>query len=176
MTTARLTKRRTSLEKHSEEVVALLLTGSTAPYIAEKYSVSREAVRKFIQRHAEKLSALEAEVAKRVEDYAIADKVERIAVNDMLRNLLLQVKDARAKGGTGIETGLVVMREKALGSGDAMTIVEEYEIDPSLVQLIDRLHTSTANELGQRPRPPEANISVNVLNAVQLVWNDGEPA
>ena len=162
MTAPRVTQRRTSLEKHQAEVIALLLTGSTAPAIAEKYKVRRESVHRFMRRHSDKLAALQQVVVKQVEDYAIAQKVNRIATNDMLKNLLLQVRDDRAAGGTGIETGLVVRREKALGSGRDMTIVEEYEIDPALITLIDKLHNSTADELGDKPRP-DTNVHQNLV-------------
>lgn len=158
MTTARLTKRRTSLEKHQDEVIAFLLNGWMPVRIAEHFKVSKEAVRKFQQRHVDKLAALEAIVAKEVTDYAIAAKVNRVATADMLKNLLLEVRDARSKGKMGMETGLIVRREKALGSGDNMVIVEEYEIDPSLVMLIDKLHNSVATELGQLPK---ANVNIN---------------
>jgi len=168
MTARRATARRTSLEKHQDEVIALLLTGTKPGQVATKYAVHRSSVAKFITRHADRLEALQAVVTKQVEDYAIAVQVNRIAVNDMLRSLLLQVKDARANGKTGIETGLVVRREKALGSGKDMTIVEEYEIDPALVTLIDKLHNSTANELGQLPKGDGAHASAAVVNIVRI--------
>ncbi len=153
MTTARLTKRRTSLEKHKAEVIAFLLTGWIPARIAEKYSVSREAVSKFIQRHADELTALQTVVDKQVTDYAIAHKVNRIVAKDQRWQLLEQVRQARAKGDQGMETGLVVRTYKALGSGDNMTIVEEFKIDDGLLSAMDRLEHMTAEELAQLPRP-----------------------
>ena len=171
MTAPRLTKRRTSLEKHQDEVIAFLLNGWNWARIAEKYSVSRQAVMMFQRRHADKLQALQAVVTKQVEDYAIAQKVNRVATNDMLKNLLLQVRDARARGEMGMETGLVVRREKALGSGDGMVIVEEYEIDPAVVMLIDRLHHATANELGQLPKAATVDLSDRRTYILEVVTN-----
>ena len=168
MTTPRATKRRTSLEKHQDEVIAFLLNGWNWERIAQKYGVHRSSVMKFQQRHADKLQALQAVVAKQVEDYAIAHKVNRIATNDLLRSLLLQVRESRAAGGTGIETGLVVRRLKALGSGDNMSIVEEFEVDPSVVNLVDKLHNSTATELGQLPKGDAGATAIaTVVNIIR---------
>jgi hypothetical protein len=76
----------------------------------------------------------------------------------------------------GIETGLVVRREKALGSGRNMTIVEEYEVDPSIVQLIDRLHNSTADELGQKPKAASVDLSDRRTYVLQVVTSgNGAP-
>ncbi len=164
MTVARSTLRRTSLEKHKGEVIALLLTGMKPGEIATKYKVHPSALTKFMRRHEDRLVTLRDKVTAQVEDYAIAAKVNRVATNDLLKNLLDQVREARQNGGTGIETGLVVRTYKALGSGDNMQIVEEYSIDPALLAAVDRLHRSTAEELGQLPRPEQnVNLRAQVL-------------
>ena len=171
MTQPRATKRRTSLEKHQDEVIAFLLIGWTLEQIATKYSVHRSSVLRFQERHADRLTALQEVATKQTENFAIAHVVNRVATNDMLKNLLLDVREARSRGEMGMETGLVVRREKALGSGDNMTIVEEYEIDPAIVTLIDRLHNSTADELGQKPRGATLDLSDRRTYVLQVVTN-----
>lgn len=135
-------------------------------------TITHQAVALWRERHAAELAEARAEIDRQVTDYAIADKVNRVAVNDMLRNLLLQVRDDRANGKQGMETGLVVRREKALGAGRNMTIVEEFEIDPALITLIDRLHSSTADELGQRPKAASLDMSDRRTYVLQLVTKD----
>ena len=130
-------------------------------------TISPQAVTQWRARHSEEIGAITAEVVREVAEYAIATKANRVGIDNLLRDLLLQVRDARAGGASGIETGLVVRREKALGSGNNMVIVEEYEIDPSLVTLIDRLHNSVADELGQKPKP-----NVNINTGVQVLVRD----
>lgn len=80
MTQARATARRTSLEKHKDEVIALLLTGWNQEQVATKYKVNPSSVHRFIDRHSDKLSALQAEVTRQVEDLAIANKVNRLMI------------------------------------------------------------------------------------------------
>lgn len=169
MTTARLTKRRTSLEKHQDEVIAFLLNGWIPARIAEKFSVSIPAVMKFQQRHADRLNALNEVVAKQVTDYAISAKVNRIIAKDSRWHLLEQVRLARAKGEEGMETGLVVRTYKALGSGNNMSIVEEYKVDDGLLSALDRLEHSAAEELAQLPKAGDVTVNANNGSKVLVI-------
>lgn len=168
MTTRRATARRTSLEKHQDEVIALLLTGTRPADVAEKYKVARSSVTKFITRHADRLEALQAEVAKQVEDYAISQKVFRIATKDLLHSLLEQVRVARSKGETGIETGLIVKQLKAVGSGENAIFVEEFKLDDALLAAFERLEHSAAEELGQLPKGGDAIAQAAVTNIIRI--------
>jgi len=157
-------------------IIGMILAGGKDTAIAravsnKRLTVTRQAIGAFRRRHADTLEPEEARMQREAADYAIANKVNRIATNDLLKNLLLTVRDERAAGRTGIGTGLVVMREKALGSGDNMTIVEEYEIDPAIVTLIDKLHNSTANELGQLPKGRTLDLSDRRTYVLQVVTN-----
>lgn len=164
MTTPRVTSRRTALEKHREEVIALLLTGSKPVEIATKYKVSRSSLTKFMVRHVDKLTALRTEIQKRSEDYLVADKVARIAAKDQRWALLEQVRRERAAGGTGLESGLVVKTYKMVGSGKNAVMVEEYKIDPGLLDGFDRIERGAAEELGQIPKADQnVNLRAQVL-------------
>lgn len=159
-------------------MLELVLTGMSDAQVAtalstKTASVSPQAVTQFRDRHADQIAGVQAERLRLASDYAIAHTVNRVATNDMLKNLLLDVRAARAAGGTGMETGLVVKREKALGSGRNMTVVEEYEIDPALVTLIDRLHSSTADELGQKPRSSTLDLSDRRTYVLQIMKANG---
>lgn len=162
MTTRRATSRRTSLEKHQDEVIALLLTGTRPIDVAAKYKVARSSVTKFINRHADRLEALNAEVAKQIEDFAIAHKVNRVASKELRWQLLEQVRQARARGEHGMETGLVVRTFKSIGSGRNMQVVEEFKVDNELLAAMDRLEHSAAEELGELTQKVE-------LKAMMLV-------
>ena len=162
MPAAKATARRQSLEKHQDEVIALLLTGSHAVDIAKKYKVHRASVSKFIKRHALELAALNEKVAQQVEDYAIAHQVNRIIAKDGRWQLLEKVRQARANGEQGIETGLVVKRYKLIGYGKDAQVVEEYEIDTGLLAAMDRLERGAAEELDQLPKAGKGDTNVNV--------------
>lgn len=176
MAPTRQTKRRTKLERFATEVIGMRVNGLDQRDIARRFKVTESAVSHFFDRHADEYLDMEAQVAKGVEDYMIAHKVNRTAVRDMLHAGLLEVRRQRSKGLTGADTGLVVREYKMLGSGENATMVEEWKIDKSLVELIDRLERSTAEELGQLPK---AGINVNIDNRTQVLVREvlkDEPA
>ena len=169
MTAPRLTKRRTVLERHRAEVIGLTLD-HTDSQVARFYQVSREAVGAFRQRHADEIAEARALVDAAVLGRTIAEKAARIEAKDQRWHLLEDVRQARAAGGTGMETGLVVRQYKALGSGKSMQVVEEYAIDTGMLAALDRLEHSAAEELAQLPKP-ETNIQIMAQN-VQLKWDN----
>jgi hypothetical protein len=157
MTTARLTKRRTSLEKHKDEVIALLLTGSTPAQIAEKYHVSKAALTKFQQRHCDRLAALHAEVERQVSDYAIAEVVNVIAGMDEDWRGLGQVQRDRAADKTyadvpGYSTGLMAHTYKSVGSGDNQQLVDEFKVDTAVIAERRNLAMAAMQLLGKMPK------------------------
>ena len=175
MTTPRATARRTSLEKHREEVIALLLTGWKPEEIATKYRVNPSSLTKFQRRHADKLSSLRAEVERRVEDAAIASKVRRILDADADYHLLGDVITARQKDERydepGYSTGLMAHSLKAIGGGDNMSIVDEFKVDTAMVAERRALRRSVAEELAQLPRP-DINIQQNIVLIRQVIGVD----
>lgn len=141
------------LEAKSAEVLALLIEGRTQAYVARTFGVSREAIRKFVNRHLAELSTSRQRVAAAVIEHAITEKVNRIADAQWRRDLLVAVREARAKGDTGMDTGIVARQYKMIGSGKNVEMVEEYKVDTAFLAewRANDLHVS--EELGQRPRP-----------------------
>lgn len=153
MTTPRATKRRTSLEKHQDEVIAFLLNGWNWERIAQKYGVHRSSVMKFQARHADKLQALQAVVTKQVEDYAIAQKVNRIAELQWWYDRTRE--EADRDGLTIVEQVLTVSKDGV----ETTTITKDYRA--AMVREARALLSDAADELGQKPRPEQHN-TVNV--------------
>ena len=153
MTTKRLTKRREVLERHRGAIIADIIEGMRDVDIATKYGVSRAAVNGFNKRYAveivQGLEALEAEL----ERYAIASKVNRIAAKDRRWQLLEALRQARAKGKSGEDTGLGAKTYKTIGQGEDATLVVEFKLDGELLAAMERAERSTAEELGQLPKP-----------------------
>lgn len=168
MTTKRVTQRRTKLEKHFSEVFTDCMAGMNLPEIAAKYGVDPSAVTRFKQRNAEALDQAMREVIDYSRQTAIADKQYRLMVKDRLETLLEKVRQDRANGGTGLETGLVAKTYRMIGSGLNAQIVEEYKVDTGLVAAIDSLHKSAAEELGQLPRPDQ-NVNVKAMLLVREI-------
>lgn len=167
MTVARLTARRTRLERNGMEAIGMLLDGASQAEVGRKYKVTESAVSQFVDRHAQQLADMRSAVNKGAEDYMIAHKVDRIRLRDFLRSQLLEVRKARAKGDTGEETGLVVKTYKQIGNGRNVQLVEEWKIDPALVNLIETLQHATAEELGQLPKSGDVNL--NIDNRTQIL-------
>lgn len=161
------------LERRHAEVIGWLIEGKTVGEVAKLVStkrqqVSSQAVCAFRKRHAAELGPLVAEVEKQITDYAIASKVNRIKAMDQRWHLLESVRQARAKGETGEETGLVVRQYKALGSGKFMQVVEEWKIDPALLAAMAELERDAAEELGQLNKDGEKATAVaTVVNIIR---------
>jgi hypothetical protein len=89
---------------------------------------------------------------------AIAKRARRVRAQDERWRKLLQVIEERAadpkvQNAPGGKTGLLVRTLKALGSGPAMQIVEEYEFDAALARELRELEKHAATELGHRTGP-----------------------
>jgi len=85
----------------------------------------------------------------------IADLLNRVARKNADWLALQRIKAARAANPDnhrfdGGDTGLIVVRLKAVGTGQSQMIVEEAAIDTSLLAELDRLEEGVAKELGQR--------------------------
>lgn len=169
MTQARATNRRTTLEKHSQDVIVMLVDGKTQYEVAQFYKVHFSSVMRFVDRHAGEIEALRAEVAERARDLLISNKFNRLAAKDLRWQLLEGVRQARAKGETGEDTGLVVRQFKMLGSGENAQMVEEWKIDDALLAALERVEHGAAEELDQLPRGPASKVEVSVGVLVRYV-------
>lgn len=175
MTIARVTSRRTRLEKQRENVIADLLGHMTQEQVAAKYGVAPGSVQKFKVRHADKLTELSLAVEARVEDYAIASKVNRIAALqdrwDRMKALLdARAKDSRYSDEPGYETGLMIHQLKAIGRGEDFQLVNLYVTDAQLLAEMRATERAVAEELGSLPKQ---DITLNVQNNIlQLTWGE----
>lgn len=175
MTQARATKRRTTLEKKRELVLADLVNGMTQAQVAAKYSVHPTSVHRFAERYSDKLTELSLAVEARVEDYAIASKVNRIAALqdrwDRMKALLdARAKDSRYSDEPGYDTGLMIHQLKAVGRGEDFQLVNLYVTDAQLLAEMRATERAVAEELGSLPKQ---DITLNVQNNIlQLTWGE----
>ena len=150
------------LERRKASVFEAFIRGSTIAGIAERFGVAYNSAHAFINRHAEELRLLRADLEKQVTDYAIAQQVERIAALDdrwqRQRSLIeIRSKDTRFKE-PGYETGLLVHQLKAVGD----EIVDTYQVDTGLLAEMRNTERAAAEQLGQLPRP-DVHINQNVV-------------
>ena len=138
-----------TLEAQASEIIAYLVSGKTQAATAREFGASREAIRKFVNRHLEELSTNRQRVADAVIEHAITEKVNRIADAQWRRDLLVAVREARAKGETGMATGIVARQYKMLGSGKSAAVVEEYKVDTAFLAEWRANDHQVAEELGQ---------------------------
>lgn len=166
MTTPRRTARRTKLEKRRQDVIALIVEGKGSREIARIIGCARDSVHSFQARHAEEIDALRRELEQRVEAYAITKQVNRIRDAQLRRDLLDQVRESRASGGTGMETGIVLRQYKTLGSGEFAETVEEYKVDTAFLAEWRANDKQVAEELGQIQQPAP---NINIDNRTQIL-------
>lgn len=167
------------------KVIEYVLLGQSDAQVAaavstKSWAVTRQAITAFRHRHAEELAAATARVEREIVDYAIAQKVNRIAAMDDRWQRMKTLIDARAtderySDEPGYETGLMVHQLKAVGKGEDFQLVDLYVTDAGLLAEMRATERAAADELGQMPKQ-DANVNVNVAVGVQLVWQDGSPA
>ena len=165
MTARRLTKRRAVLERHKDEVIALVLDGKSDPEIAAKYSCRRESVYLFRERHKAELSALMLQVGDMLIGVALANKQQRVVDADTDYQRLGQVIEARAADTRydepGYSSGLMVHEVKALGGGENVTFVDQYKVDTAVIAERRALRRAVAEEMDQLPKGNGDTINDN---------------
>lgn len=143
------------------QIKALILEGVSDSEIARTIGgVTRQAIFAWRKRHAAELAPVIAAMEKSIEDYAIAQKVRRIAAMDDrwqrgMQLIAVRAGDARFKE-PGYETGLMVHRLKVIGSGKFTETVDEYAVDTGLLASLLALEEKAAAEMGQLPRAESA--------------------
>jgi len=150
--------------------------GAVPSQIAAKFDVEYSTVKRFLDRHAEEITKLNAEATAQLDALVIADKVERIsALNEiwLKHRELVQTRaaDKRYKE-PGYSTGLMTHSLKAVGSGPFAEIVDEYKYDAAVVSAITDIQRKAAEELGQLPKS-EQTINVGVF-VRQVAGYEGE--
>jgi len=127
-----------------KKVEAWILEGVKDAEIARRVGVHRSAIFRFRQRHEAEVTAAVAEVERQISDYAIANKVQRIADLDMLRSKAIAELD---------ENGYAWDEPTKYGT--------KRKVSGAVADLKSTLHQA-AEELGELPRP-DVNINNNVL-------------
>lgn len=177
MSGTRLAKRRTVLErpKQCAQAIALVLEGKSDADVAAVMKVSRQAVTAFRHRHADELAPAVAEIERQIIDYAIADKVNRIAGADADYNALGAVIEARANDKRydepGYATGLMAHTLKVIGSGRNQEVIDEYKVDTALVAERRAIRREVAEALGQLPKTTDITIENQVSVIVREYTN-----
>lgn len=166
-----------TLERRKDKVFELIYAGLNDTECARlltrgRGKASPQAVSEFRKRHAAEIEAHKLEKVKAVEDFDIASQFKRTMVRDMIHTKLLEVIREREQGKHGTSTGLVVKTKKAVGTGKNQEIIDEYRLDPSVIQMIDLLERSTAEELGQLIQP-EKGKGDNINNGVIIYQVEG---
>ncbi len=161
-----------------DSILALHIQGKSDAEIARQLGSTRQNVRQTRLRHKDVVAPIVAAAEKAVADYLIAQKLERLAAkNDrwLRARKLIDVRagDDRYAGEPGWDTGLMVHKLKALGSGDGMVIVDEFAVDTGLLAEMRALEDSAADELGQKPKAATVDLSDRRTYVLQLVKADG---
>jgi hypothetical protein len=165
--------------KTRKQVEGWIVEGITDAEIARRVGVHRSAVGFFRRRHAASIAPAIAEIERRIEDAAIADKVRRILDADADYQKLGQVIEARASDTRydepGYQTGVMVHTLKQIGTGKNAELVDEYKVDTAVIAERRALRREVAEALDALPRGTDKTaIQVNVGVAVSLRWDDGE--
>lgn len=150
------------------KAISLIIEGLSDAEVAaalsdKRVSVTRQAITQFRHRHAAEIAPVVEQVEKQITDYAIAQKVNRIAGLQALADRVHSVIDDR---------GLV---ERTVTSGKDWESVRE-RFARELPAELRAIYKAAAEEMGDLPRPADQSINVNVGVALALVWNDGSPA
>lgn len=139
---------------------ALLLAEDelTDDEIASELGVNRATLWRWKQHpeFAAQVAAHVAELGDAAARYAIARKRRRVkALDDRWRRLhqVIAERGAAMRGVPGGSTGLLVRRVKSVGTGPQQQIVEEYEVDGTLLREAREHEKAAAIELGQLDLP-----------------------
>lgn len=140
---------------------------------------------KKIPEFKERVDELEQEELEEVMRLPFARKSGRIRKYDELLQGMSKVIEARKEDfrgtpealTTGGDTGLVVRKKRALGSGGPfMEIIEEYEVDTGLIKAIESMSTQIAKETGQWQEKSEITGSGGGAISIQFGEMNSEDA
>lgn len=135
------------------------------PQIAERCGVKRDSIARWrrVPAFQARVAEIVAKQAAAIQAAGIADKRNRVnAQNDRWRRMqALMAARAQMYGDVpGGETGLVVLQQKALGSGSLMEVIDEYVLDAALLRELRAHEEQAAKELGQWTEKLEHSGSV----------------
>jgi hypothetical protein len=135
------------------------LAASTASCrnLAEKYHLNYAALYRHRREHLPQMIARAAAraIARQDEEVlhvALEERANRLKAQQDRHDRLKRVMEARGAGMVDVpggETGLLVRRVKSIGYGDSAQVVEEYELDATLLAEARKLEEQAAREVGQ---------------------------
>lgn len=163
MTQARSTQRRTILERNAAEVVAILATGETHANVARLFKVDPSAVTRFEDRHAEDIEAMRVEIEREVSQFAIAHKVNRIAMLQRLADDVTAYLDDRG-----------LMERSVTTTKDGAEIVRE-RFAREVAAELRAILKDAAIEVGQRDGEGEGDKGISIRDSQVLIVRDAPP-
>ena len=132
-------------------VNGLIAEGVTDAEIARRIGVSRQAVTAYKHKHPDLVAPVVDEIVRQVTDYAIANKVNRIAELQHLFELTRQEVD---------EYGITAVETRTETDGDKETVIVTRDYRSGLVKEARGILRQVAEELAQLPRP-ETNVNID---------------
>jgi len=141
--------------------------------IAKKVKTCRRTVAtwKLHPEFAAEVAALAQKMGDRCARLAIARKHRRVAALDDRVRRLKRVIAGRAgnaahRAAPGGDTGLLARKLKMIGSGENATVVEEFEVDGTLLRELREHEKQAAQELGQWVERKDLNVSEADIDAL----------
>jgi len=159
------TKSKKPLERPQtrKKVEAWIVEGLPNTEIARRVGVHHSAVAKFRHRHEDSIQPIVAEVERQIIDYAIANKVNRIAELQHFYDLTRKEVD---------EYGIIVVETRTETDGEGVhattTVIETRDYRSSLVKEARGILRQVSEELDQLPR----SSTINIDNRTQIVIRD----
>lgn len=146
------------LEQNREVVlVSLVIEGTPRAKVAAQYKVSVEAVRQFLVRHADEVTAYHNELLKSVMHIPITQKFHRLRYLNWMLEKLMDTLDQRAQQWQ--DTGLVAREPRWVGGKEGELVWLE-RIDTGAIHEFRALLHDAAAQLGQLPKP-DFNVTIN---------------
>lgn len=148
--------------------MAWLLEGKKPAEIARELSttkrpVSYQAVYQFRDRHKAELEPAIEEIERQITDYAIANKVARVAELQHLYDV--SRKEIDEYGVTIVET------RHEYAKGEEVAVIETRDYRASLVREARGILHQAAEEMGQLPKA--ADVTVNIDKALLVRYVEG---
>jgi hypothetical protein len=149
------------------KLIEMITDAVTDAECARTMGVTEGTIYAFKRRHAEEIATRRQQLESRLTELAIANKYFRVREAQSRWDGFKSVRQARATDTRyeepGYNSGLMVHRTKALGSGPNMQLVDEYELDTAMSAEMRQLEYAVANELGQIPRTGDTGSGPIVL-------------
>lgn len=145
-------KPRGKLECNANEVIAMLLDGSTEREVAAHFGASRRGVELFKKKHTAEIADVKAAAVEKVKTDWIADRAARIA---KLQGLY-ELAEAEVT-----EYGITIVEKRTESDDGKETVYEMRDFRGQMVKEMRGILRDAATELGQIVPPPRDGISID---------------